>query len=69
LLTFHTPLLVALLDALLGGIETVNGNSTETVIDRFFGISLFVSTYDGVGNLVSVTMFGINVTLLFELML
>jgi hypothetical protein len=65
----HKPLLLAFIDALLRGVETVNGNETETVIDRFFGIPLFVSTYDGAGNLMSVTKFGINVTLLFELTL
>jgi hypothetical protein len=39
--------------------------STPTVIDRFFGIPLFVSTYDSAGNLESVTVFGINITFLF----
>lgn len=46
----------------------VNGNKTETVIDRFFGIPLLISTYDGAGNLMSVPLFGMNVTLLFELL-
>jgi hypothetical protein len=31
-------------------------------------IPLFISTYDGAGNLMSVTLFGMNVTLLFELL-
>jgi hypothetical protein len=63
----HKPFLLALFDALLKGIETVNSNETETVTDSFFGIPLLVSTYDGSGNLTSVTLFGINVTFLFEL--
>ena len=46
----------------------MNGNGTETVIDCFFGIPLFVSIYDSAGNLESVTVFGINVTILFELL-
>jgi hypothetical protein len=62
----HTPPLLALIDSLLGEIETVNGNGTETVIDRFFGIPLFISTYDSAGNLMSVTLFGIDITSLFE---
>jgi hypothetical protein len=66
--TLHTPSLLAFFDALLGGVETVNSNGTETVTDSFFGIPLFVSTYDSVGNLESVTLFGMNVTLLFELL-
>ena len=65
--TLHTPPLLALIDSLLGGIETVNGNGTETVIDSFFGIPLFVSAYDSAGDLMSVTVFGINITFLFEL--
>ncbi len=65
--TLHTPALLALFDELLHGVETVNGNDTETVIDSLFGISLLVSTYDGAGNLTSVTLFGTNVTALFEL--
>jgi hypothetical protein len=63
----HTPALLALFDALLKGIETVNGNGTETVTDSLFGIPLLVSTYDGSGDLMSVTLLGINVTALFEL--
>jgi len=58
---------LALLDALLHGVEAVNGNDTETVTDSLFGIPLLVSTYDGSGDLTSVTLFGINVTSLFEL--
>jgi hypothetical protein len=63
----RTPPLLALFDALLRGIETVNGNGTETVTDSLFGIPLLISTYDCSGDLMSVTLFGINVTSLFEL--
>ncbi len=66
--TLHTPPLLAFFDSLLGAGETVNGNETEKVTDSIFGFSLLVSLYDGAGNLVSVTLFGINVTSLFELL-
>jgi hypothetical protein len=62
----HTPPLLAFFDSLLAAVETVNGNDAETVTDSLFGIPLIVSLYDGAGNLVSVTLFGINVTFLFE---
>ncbi len=65
--TLHTPALLAFFDALLHGIEKVNGNDTETVTDSFFGNPLLISTYDGNGDLVSVSFFGINVTSLFEM--
>jgi hypothetical protein len=65
--TLHTPPLLAFFDALLEGIEKVNGNETETVTDSFFGNPLLISTYEGSGDLMSVTLFGINVTSLFEL--
>jgi hypothetical protein len=61
----HTPWLLALFDEFLGGVEKVNGNGTETVTDSLFGIQLLVSTYDSAGNLVSVTMFGMDITFLF----
>jgi hypothetical protein len=44
-----------------GGIETVNGNGTETVRDSLFGFPLLVSTFDGSGNLVGATLLGIPV--------
>jgi hypothetical protein len=66
--SLHTPPLLGFFDALLHGIETVNANGTETVVDRFFGIPLFISTYDSAGHLMSVTLFGFNVTILFELL-
>jgi hypothetical protein len=59
------PPLLALIDALLRGVETVNANATETITDSFFGIPLIVSTYDSSGNLRSVTLFGFNITFLF----
>lgn len=63
----RTPPLLAFFDSLLAGIETINAE-TETVTDSIFGIPLFVSLYDGSGNLLSVTIFGIDVTFLFELL-
>ena len=63
--TLHTPSLLTFFDGLLGGEKEVNDNGTVTVIDRIFGITLFVSTYDSTGDLTSVTLFGINVTFLF----
>jgi hypothetical protein len=66
--TLHTPPLLAFFDALLHGVETINGNHTETVIDSIFGFPLLISTYDVAGNLMSVTLFGMNVTFLFELL-
>lgn len=66
--TLHKPPLLAFLDGLFHGVETVNANGTETVVDSIFGITLFVSTYDSSGNLMSVTLFGINITILFELL-
>jgi hypothetical protein len=65
-ITLHKPFLLALFDQLLGGVETINANGTETVTDNFFGIPL-VSTYDGSGNLISVVWFGFNVTAMFML--
>jgi hypothetical protein len=64
----HKLPVLQFIDSLLAGVETINGNETETVTDSFFGIPLFVSTYDGTGNLMSVTLFGIDVTLLIELL-
>ncbi len=62
----HVPALLAFFDALLGGVETVNANGTETITDHFFGIPLLVSTFDASGNLLSVDLFGFNVTFLFR---
>jgi hypothetical protein len=64
--TLQVPPLLAFFDALFGGIETINSNGTETVIDSLFGIPLFVATFDSSGGLESVTLFGINITFLFE---
>jgi hypothetical protein len=57
---------LAFFDSLLRAVETVNGNNTETVTDSILGFPLIVSLYDGAGNLISVTLFGINFTALFE---
>lgn len=64
--TLQTPFLLKFIDSILGGIETVNGNGTETVIDRLFGIPLFESTYNSGGALLSVTFLGIDITFFFE---
>ncbi len=54
----NVPPLLTLLDSLLGAVETVDANDTETVTDSLFGIPLVVATYDGSGNFVSATLFG-----------
>jgi hypothetical protein len=51
--------LLALFDALLGGIETVHANNTEAVTDSLLGMTVLVSTYDGSGNFVGATLFGV----------
>lgn len=62
----QVPPFLAFLNSLLGGIETVSSNGTETITDRFFGIPLLVSMFNSSGKLESVTLFGINVTFRFE---
>ncbi len=64
----HIPPLLGLFDSLLAGVETVNSNRTETVVDSFFGMPLLVSTYDSAGDLMSATLFGIDITFLIELL-
>jgi uncharacterized repeat protein (TIGR03803 family) len=64
--SLNVPPLLSMLDSFLGGIETVNANGTETVTDSFDGIPLIVSTYDSSGDLISVTLFGMDITFLFE---
>jgi hypothetical protein len=64
--TLHTPSLLSFFDSLLAAVETMNSDGTETVTDSLFGFPLIVSTYDGAGDLLSVTLFGMNVTSLFE---
>jgi CSLREA domain-containing protein len=66
--TLQVPPLLAFFNAILGGIERVNSNGTETITDSIFGIPLIVSTFDSHGKLLSVDLFGIDVTLLFELL-
>jgi len=64
--TLQVPPLLEFIDALLGGVETLNANGTETITDFFFGFPLFVSTFDSSGNLVSVDLFGsLDITFLF----
>jgi hypothetical protein len=48
-----------------GGRFRDNPDGSVTVTDSLFGIPL-VSSYDSSGNLLSVTLFGFNVTALFE---
>lgn len=61
----NVPPLLALFDSLLGGVETVNSNGTETITDSIFGFPLLLATFDHNGHLVSVSLFGFNVTFLF----
>jgi hypothetical protein len=55
----HVPPLVAFFDLLLGAIQTINANGTETVTASFLGTSLVVATYDSAGNFVVTTLMGI----------
>lgn len=64
----QVPPLLALFDNLLGGVETVNADGTQTITDRLLGIPLIVSTFDTHGNLESVLFLGMNLTFLFELL-
>jgi hypothetical protein len=62
----NIPPLLAFFDSLLGAIETVNADDTETIVDSVFGFPLLVSTFDHSGKLVNVDLFGfIDVTVLF----
>jgi hypothetical protein len=63
--TLQVPPLLAFLDSLLGGVETVNNNGTETITDSLFGFPLIVATFNSSGGLVSVTLLGFNITFLF----
>jgi hypothetical protein len=63
--TLHKPWLLSFFDQFLHGVETVNPDGSATVTDNLFGFSL-TSKYDSSGDLQSVTLFGMNVTLLFE---
>jgi hypothetical protein len=56
----QVPPLVAFFNSLLGALETINANGTETVTDNFLGVPLVVATYDSTGNFVSATLLGIN---------
>lgn len=59
--TLNVPPLLALLDSLLGASETVNADGTVTVTDSFLGFPLVAATFDGSGNFLSASLFGINV--------
>jgi hypothetical protein len=61
----NMPPLLAIINFLLGGIETINANGTETVTDSLFGMPLLVSTFNSSGQLLSVRFLGIDVTFLF----
>jgi hypothetical protein len=63
--TLNVPPLLAFFDSLLAGVETINANGTETITDYLLGFPLLVATFDDSGNLVSVDLFGIDVTFLF----
>ncbi len=60
----NVPPLLAFLNQLLGDVETVSATGT-TIVDYFFGIPLLVETYNYSGSLVSVTLFGFDITFLF----
>jgi hypothetical protein len=60
------PPLLAFLNSLLGGVETINSNGTETITDSIFGIPLFLATFNSAGNLMDVTFLGIDITFLFK---
>jgi hypothetical protein len=63
--TLHEPPLLATFNQLFGGVETVNPDGSATVTDTIFGIPLFVSHFDAKGDLISVLVFGIDITFLF----
>jgi hypothetical protein len=48
-----------------GGIETLNGNGIVASTDYFFGIPLLVSTFNSSGQLMSVSLLGIDIAFLF----
>jgi hypothetical protein len=60
-LVLNVPPLLALLGQLIGGIETVNANDTETVMYSLFGFSLVTAHYDGSGNFIDATLFGFSI--------
>jgi hypothetical protein len=60
--------LPASVDQLLAGSETVDAEVAVTEKANFFGLLPWLSTFDSSGDLESVTLFGIDVTILFELL-
>lgn len=63
--TLNVPPLLSFFNSLLGGTEKVNADGSETITDSLFGFPLLVATFDHSGKLVSVDLFGFNVTFLF----
>jgi hypothetical protein len=63
----NVPPVLALINALLHGTETVNPDGSVTVTDSFFGFPVLVSHFSPTGQLESVTLFGIDITFIFEL--
>jgi hypothetical protein len=59
------PLLAFISRFFGGGTETVNANGSVTVTGSFFGIPLLVETFNSSGQLVSVSLLGINITFVF----
>lgn len=64
----HVPPLLAFLDSVLAATETLSADGSITETAGLFGIPILVSTFNSSGDLVSVTLLGINVTALFELL-
>ncbi|MHB1422501.1 MAG: hypothetical protein ACYC3I_04765 [Gemmataceae bacterium] len=59
--------MLASLDQLLGGIETVNADGSVTITDTLFGIPLLVSTFSPSGSLMGVDLFGfLNIIFVFR---
>jgi hypothetical protein len=58
------PFLLAFIDSLVHGVATLNPDGTVTLTDNFFGFQI-VSTFSSTGHLMSVSLFGLNVTTLF----
>jgi hypothetical protein len=53
------PPLLALINQVLGGVETVNADGTMTFTYSVFGFTVLVATYDNSGHFVGASLFGI----------
>jgi len=62
------PPLLVLVDQILAASEMVNAERTVTETPSLWGIPPLMSTFDSLGNLESVALLGIDVTILFELL-